>query len=148
MYVLLGPKRMFEQHLYKPLPYGFLYGALAPVAIYILHRVFPESRLKFRLWNVTIFGAAMATFYGNLTAGYISRFIVGYISMKYFYWKRFETWRRYNFLVAAALDAGLNIAIMLLFIFLGSWKVFSMPHWWGNDEANVERCFALPGKNT
>ncbi|KAF2113450.1 sexual differentiation process protein [Lophiotrema nucula] len=147
MYVLVGPKRMFEQHIYKPLPFGFLYGALAPVFIYMLHRAFPKSPLKFRLWNVTIFGAAMGIFYGNLTAGFISRFIVGYISMRYFYWKRVETWRRYNYLVAAALDAGLNIAIMLIFIFLGSWKVVPMPFWWGNNEDNIERCFALPNRN-
>jgi len=73
----------------------------APLALYLLHRAFP--RAKFNLWNVTIFASGMSQFYGNLSTGYISRFIVGYISMRYFYRKRFETWRRYNFQIAAAL---------------------------------------------
>jgi hypothetical protein len=100
-YVLIGPSRLFGEHIYKPLPWSFLFGAGAPLALYLLHRAFP--RAKFNLWNVTIFASGMSQFYGNLSTGYISRFIVGYISMRYFYRKRFETWRRYNFQIAAAL---------------------------------------------
>ncbi|KAF1960739.1 OPT superfamily oligopeptide transporter [Byssothecium circinans] len=142
-YVLIGPKRLFAQHMYKPLPYAFLYGAAAPVLLYGLHRAFPKSKLKFHLWNVTIFGSGVSQFYGNLSTGYISRFIVGYICMFYFYRRRFETWKRYNYLIAAALDAGFNIAMLLMFLFFSSGKVVSMPHWWGNNEESVERCFAL-----
>ena len=142
-YVLIGPKRLFAQHMYKPLPWAFLYGAGAPLILYILHRLFPHA--KFNLWNVTIFGAGMSMFYGNLSTGYISRFIVGYISMRYFYRKRFETWKRYNYAVAAALDAGFNVAMLLMFILFSSGKVVTMPHWWGNNEESVERCFALDG---
>ncbi|CAI6337464.1 unnamed protein product [Periconia digitata] len=142
-YVLIGPKRLFAQHMYKPLPWAFLYGALAPVVLYGLHRAFPKSKLKFHLWNVSIFGAGVSVFYGNLSTGYISRLIVGYICMFWFYRRRFQTWKRYNYLVAAALDAGFNIAMLLMFIFFSSGKVVSMPHWWGNNEESVERCFAL-----
>lgn len=142
-YVLIGPKRLFQQHMYKPLPYAFLYGALAPALIYALHRAFPKSKLKFHLWNVTIFGVGVSVFYGNLSTGYLSRLIVGYICMFYYYRRRFTTWKRYNYLVAAALDAGFNIAMLLMFIFFSSGKVVSMPHWWGNNEESVERCFAL-----
>jgi len=166
-YVLIGPKRLFERAMYKPLPYGFLYGAFAPVVLYALHRAFPKSKLKFHLCksphslppqpphqhsllttlfssgNVTIFGAGMSNFYGNLSTGYISRFIVGYICMRYYFRHRFETWRRYNYLIAAALDAGFNIAMLLMFIIFSSGKVITMPNWWGNNEKSVERCFAL-----
>ncbi|KAF2259850.1 putative oligopeptide transporter [Lojkania enalia] len=137
-YVLIGPKRLFAQHMYRPLPYAFLYGALAPVVLYILHRLFPHSKFKFHLWNVTIFSAGMSNFYGNLSTGYISRFIVGYICMFYFYRKRFETWKRYNYVVAAALDAGFNIAMLLMFIIFSSGKVITMPNWWGNNVNSVE----------
>jgi hypothetical protein len=113
-YVLIGPQRLFAQHMFKPLPYAFLYGAAAPLLLFGLHRAFPKSPLKFYLWNVTIFGAGVSQFYGNLSTGYISRFIVGYICMRYFYRKKFETWKRYNYIVAAALDAGFNIAMLLM----------------------------------
>ena len=142
-YVLVGPKRLFAQHMYKPLPWAFLYGAAAPLVLYLLHRAFPKSKLKFHLWNVTIFGSGISQFYGNLSTGYISRFIVGYICMFWFYRRRFETWRRYNYLIAAALDAGFNIAMLLIFIIFSSGKVITMPNWWGNNEDSVERCFAL-----
>lgn len=48
-YVLVGPKRLFQQHMYKPLPYAFLYGALAPLILFALHKAFPKSKLKFHL---------------------------------------------------------------------------------------------------
>ncbi|OCL12498.1 OPT superfamily oligopeptide transporter [Glonium stellatum] len=140
-YVLVGPGRLFKEHIYKPLPWSFLFGAGAPLVLYLLHRAFP--RAKFNLWNVTVFASGMCQFYGNLSTGYISRFIVGYISMRYFYRKRFETWRRYNFPIAAALDTAFNAAMLLIFIFFSSGKVISMPNWWGNNAKSVERCFAL-----
>ncbi|KAF2442922.1 putative oligopeptide transporter [Karstenula rhodostoma CBS 690.94] len=142
-YVLVGPKRLFSQAMYKPLPYAFLYGALAPFLLFALHKAFPKSKLKFHLWNVTIFGTGMSQFYGNLSTGYISRFIVGYVCMYWFYRHRFQTWSRYNYLVAAAFDAGFNIAMLLIFVIFSSGKVITMPYWWGNNETSVERCFAL-----
>ncbi|KAF2753322.1 OPT superfamily oligopeptide transporter [Pseudovirgaria hyperparasitica] len=143
-YVLVGPKRLFAQHMYSPSPYAFLFGAGAPFVIWSLHKYVPQLKfLKLQLWNVTIFCSGMSVFYGNLSTGYISRFIVGYISMRYFLRKRFETWRRYNFLIAAALDAGFNFALLAMFVIFSSGKVVVMPNWWGNNEQSVERCFAL-----
>ena len=85
----------------------------------------------------------MSQFYGNLSTGYISRFIVGYVCMYWFYRHRFQSWKRYNYLIAAAFDAGFNIAMLLIFVIFSSGKVISMPYWWGNNETSVERCFAL-----
>lgn len=108
------------------------------------HASFPRpSQLMLVEGNVTIFGSGVSQFYGNLSTGYISRFIVGYICMRWYYLRRFETWKRYNYLVAAALDAGFNIAMLLMFIFFISGKVVTMPNWWGNNAESVERCFAL-----
>ncbi|KAJ6509087.1 hypothetical protein DFH09DRAFT_1334297 [Mycena vulgaris] len=44
----LIPKRLFQDPMYKPIPYGFLVGALAPLVIWLLHRKF--KRPKFDLW--------------------------------------------------------------------------------------------------
>ena len=74
-YVILGPDRLFKN--YPVLPYGFLLGAGAPLVLYLLHRLFPKSKLKFHLWNTTVFFSTMSTFYGNLSTGYFSRFIEG-----------------------------------------------------------------------
>lgn len=140
-YVVIGPARLFQEHIYKPLPYGFLFGALAPILFYAAHRAFPRAR--FDLWNLTIFSSAMSYFYGYLSTGSTSRTIVAYVSVYWFYRYRFETWRKYNYLIAAALDAGFNISMLLIFVIFSSGKIIEMPHWWGNNEVSVERCFAL-----
>ncbi|KAK2772340.1 hypothetical protein FQN53_004636 [Emmonsiellopsis sp. PD_33] len=140
-YVVIGPRRLFQEAMFKPLPYGFLFGAVGPIILFLAHRYWPRAR--FDLWNLTIFASAVSYFYGNLSTGFTSRLIVAYLSMYYFYRKRFDVWKRYNYMVAAALDAAFNINLMIIFLAFGSGKVVSMPEWWGNDSRSVERCFAL-----
>ena len=82
-YVLLGPKRLFQIPMFAPIPYGFLLGAGAPVVIYFLHRRFPG--LKFKLWNTTIFFSCMSNFYGNISTGYFSSFVGGFVVMFWAY---------------------------------------------------------------
>ncbi|CCH44240.1 putative oligopeptide transporter 9 [Wickerhamomyces ciferrii] len=140
-YVLVGPSKLFSLSYNKIIPYGFLFGALAPVVIYALHRAFPKG--KFNLWNITVFSSAMSGFYGNLSTGYVSQIIVGTISMFYFFRYRHKLWARYNYLLAAAFDTGFNLSILLIFIFFSAGKQVTMPNWWGNNADSVERCFAL-----
>jgi hypothetical protein len=56
---------------------------------------------------------------------------------------RYNLWARYNYLLAAAFDAGYNLNLLLIFLFFGAGKVVSMPHWWGNNADSSDRCFAL-----
>ena len=140
-YVVLGPTRLFKN--YQVLPYGFLVGALAPVAIYALYKLFPKSKLKFNLWNTTVFFSTMSSFYGNISTGPFSQFVGGTITMFYAYRYKHNLWKKYNYLLAAAIDTGYNLAILLIFIIFASGKTITMPNWWGNNEQSVERCFAL-----
>lgn len=138
-YVVLGPKRLFAN--YPLLPYGFLLGLVAPIVVFLLHKRFPKSIFQFNLWNTTVFFATMSHFYGNLSTGYLSKFIAGTVVMFYVYRRRHKLWRKYNYVVAAGLDTGFNLALSILFI------VFSFgvqaPHWFGNNADNIERCFAM-----
>jgi OPT oligopeptide transporter protein len=122
-------------------PYGFLAGAVIPFFMYALHRKFPRS--KFHLFNPTIFFAGISIFYGNLSTGYLSVFIGGFIVMYWAYRYKYTLWSRYNYILAAAFDAGFNFNMLLIFLFFGAGKIVNMPHWWGNNEKSVERCFAL-----
>ncbi|KAF2133576.1 OPT oligopeptide transporter [Dothidotthia symphoricarpi CBS 119687] len=142
-YAVIGPSRMFSQHVFKPLPWAFLFGTFAPLVLFALHRAFPKSKLKFHLWNTTIFFSGMAVFYGNLSTGYFSAYVGGFIAMYWIFRYHFQVWKRYNYIVAAALDAAFNLNMLLIFLFFGSGKQISMPNWWGNNEDNIERCFAL-----
>lgn len=138
-YVILGPRRLFEK--YPLLPYGFLVGLVTPVLVFLLHCRFPESRLKFRLWNTTVFFSTMSHFYGNVSTGYLSKFIGGTVTMFYAYRYKNALWRKYNYVVAAALDTGFNLSMTVIFVLtaLG----ITAPAWFGNDPRNIERCFAL-----
>ncbi|KAI1462601.1 OPT superfamily oligopeptide transporter [Annulohypoxylon moriforme] len=140
-YVLLGPTRLFRQEQFRPLPYAFLVGAGAPAIIYLLHRLFP--RAKFHLFNTTIFFSGASIFYGNVSTGYFSRFLGGFVVMFWAYRYRYQLWAKYNFILAAAFDAGFNLNMLLIFLIFGSAKVIGMPNWWGNDAGNVEKCYAL-----
>ncbi|EDK46126.1 conserved hypothetical protein [Lodderomyces elongisporus NRRL YB-4239] len=140
-YVVLGPSRLFKN--YPVLPYGFLLGAGAPLVLYAAYRFFPNSKLKFNLWNTTVFFSTLSTFYGNISTGPLSLFIGGTITMFYAYRYKHALWKKYNYLLAAAIDTGYNLAILLIFICFSAGKVILMPNWWGNNELSVERCFAL-----
>ncbi|RUS22850.1 oligopeptide transporter protein [Endogone sp. FLAS-F59071] len=138
-YGLVGPARLFASAIYSPLLWGFLVGAVAPAIIYALHRTFPKAR--FDLWNTTIFFGAMSTWYGNISTGPLSSFIGGFICQFYFFRYRHETWRKYNYLIGAALDTGFNLAVLSIFIFFSSARQIKMPSWWGNDPVSVEKCY-------
>ncbi|CZT46692.1 related to sexual differentiation process protein isp4 [Rhynchosporium secalis] len=142
-YVLVGPQKLFQEPLFKALPYGFLAGVIAPMIIFALHKTFPNSKLKFRLWNTTIFFSCLSGFYGNISTGYTSQFIGSFIVMYWAFRYRYNLWAKYNYILAAAFDAGFNFNMLLIFLFFGSGKVTTMPFWWGNREGSSERCFAL-----
>lgn len=140
-YVLVGPARLFKQDIYRVVPYGFAVGAVAPLIMFGLHKMFP--RAKFHLFNTTIFFSSLTIFYGNISTGYTSSFIGGFVVMYLAFRYRYEMWSRWNYILAAAFDAGFNFNMLLVFLCFGAAKIVDMPHWWGNNEKSTERCFAL-----
>lgn len=140
-YVVLGPSRLFTNYAW--LPYGFLLGIAGPFGIYWLALRFPHSKLQFNLWNTTVFFSTMSTFYGNISTGYLSRFIGGTVTMFYGLRYKHDLWKKYNYISAAALDTGYNLAVVVLFLFITMFPGITFPNWWGNDKDNIERCFAL-----
>lgn len=140
-YVVLGPKVLFSN--YPLLPYGFLMGFVAPLLLFSLYKRFPNSKLNFNLWNTTVFFSSMGKFYGNLSTGYLSKFIGGTITMYWAFNYKNSLWKKYNYILAAAFDTGLNLAVLVLFILMGIYPNLKMPYWWGNNKDNIERCFAL-----
>lgn len=85
----------------------------------------------------------MAHFYGNISTGYLSSLIGGFVVMFWAYRYRYTLWARWNYILAAAFDAGFNFSMLLVFLCFGAGKIVLMPYWWGNEEGSSERCFAL-----
>ncbi|KAF9583377.1 hypothetical protein BGW38_009623 [Lunasporangiospora selenospora] len=79
-----------------------------------------------------------------MSAGIVA-FCFAFLVLRYHH----EWWRRYTFVLAAALDAGTQICNMAIFV------VFSLilkgsvgfPAWFGNDPTNPERCGVGDGYN-
>ncbi|KAK6461376.1 OPT oligopeptide transporter protein-domain-containing protein [Scheffersomyces coipomensis] len=138
-YVVLGPSRLFVN--YPLLPYGFVLGLLAPYILFKLHQRYPSS--NFNLWNTTVFFSSMSRFYGNISTGYLSRFVGGTITMFWAFKYKHSLWKKYNYILAAAFDTGYNLAILIIFLLFSVITTTNMPNWWGNNSQSIERCFAL-----
>lgn len=93
-YAVVGPKALFAEREISILPWSFLVGAGVPPLLYLLHRSFPHLRVD--LWNVSIFFSGLALFYGNVSIGYTSAIIGGYVVMYHFYRCHFNVWRWYS----------------------------------------------------
>lgn len=79
-----------------------------------------------------------------VSAGVVS-FVFAFVVLRY----RHEWWRRYTFVLAAALDAGTqicNMAIFVVFALILKGSV-EFPNWAGNDGSNPERCGVGDGYN-
>ncbi|KAL4784655.1 OPT oligopeptide transporter protein-domain-containing protein [Aspergillus varians] len=139
-YALVGPRKLFASSFFRPILWGFLAGAAAPAVMWVLHKKFPRAR--FDLWNTTIFFASAAVFYGNLSTGPFTAFLVGTFTNFYLYRYRRVFWNKWAYISGAALDTGFNANLLFIFIFLGTTGA-KMVYWWGNNADSVERCFAL-----
>lgn len=64
----------------------------------------------------------MLAFYGNISTGYLTQFLVVTLSMYYFFNFRHKVWRDYNHLTAAAFNTGYNSEVCLMFIIFSSGK--------------------------
>lgn len=141
-FALVGPRKLFASAFFKPILWGFLAGAVAPCLMWVLHRSKRFPRARFDLWNTTIFFASAAVFYGNLSTGPFTTFLVGTFTNFFLYRYRRVFWNKWAYISGAALDTGFNANLLFIFIFLGTTGT-KMVHWWGNNADSIERCFAL-----
>ncbi|KAK3816274.1 MAG: OPT oligopeptide transporter protein-domain-containing protein [Benniella sp.] len=148
----ISPKHLFgEGSIYHFLPYCFLIGVFLPIPFYMMHRTL-EHRLRRFPWQLinTPLICAGASFVPQAPASFVVSagmvaFCFAFLVLRYHH----EWWRRYTFVLAAALDAGSQICNMAIFV------VFSLilrgaikfPSWFGNDDNNVERCGVGDGYN-
>jgi OPT family small oligopeptide transporter len=130
----VGPRRFFAPGaLYNPLLWFFLLGALFPIAIWLLRKyVFPQSTWFSKVHAPLLLGGlnyippASGTNYGSWA-------IVGLIFGLVIKNRQHAWWRRYNFVLSAALDCSVAIAGVLIFfafIYSGATDNFA---WWGTD---------------
>ncbi|KAG0007020.1 hypothetical protein BGZ65_012381 [Modicella reniformis] len=107
------------------------------VPFWLLARKFPNSWVKdinmaaFMLGGGPYPPAGTSIMPTWALIGFIFNFV---IKRKYFGW-----WSKYNYVMSAALDAGVAIAALVIFFALQN-NGIKMPEWWGNNPSSIDQC--------
>lgn len=105
---------------YKWIPLALPIGLLAPLPPYFLARRFPNSPLKFHLWNIPIVAWHIGGLSTGITSSRLSFFIVAFFSQFWLRKYRGSWFLKYNYVLAAGLEGGTQVMVFLLtFIFQG-----------------------------
>ncbi|EOA37544.1 hypothetical protein CARUB_v10011782mg [Capsella rubella] len=133
---LVGPKRIFGRlGNYPALNWFFLGGLIGPVLVWLLQKAFPTKTWISQI-NLPVLLGATAAMPPATSVNFNCWIIVGVI-FNYFVFKYYKGWwQRYNYVLSAALDAGLAFMGVLLYFSL-TMNGISIDHWWG---ANGENC--------
>ncbi|EAU93222.2 glutathione transporter [Coprinopsis cinerea okayama7 len=128
----VSPVRLFSPgQWYSGLLWFFLVGAILPIPFYFLARRFPLS--IWRYINIPIFFASLGAMPPASGINYISWALTGFIFNYVIRRFHFRWWMRYNYILSAALDAGLGIGMIIVFFTLQMPKGGVQLNWWGNE---------------
>ncbi|GMH03050.1 hypothetical protein Nepgr_004889 [Nepenthes gracilis] len=128
---LAGPKRMFGRlGNYNALNWFFLGGALGPFIVWLFHRAFP-SKSWIPLINLPVILGATGNMPPATPLNYNAWIIVGTFFNFFIFRHKKQWWQRYNYILSAALDAGVAFMAVLLYFVLGMQNISLA--WWGTD---------------
>nr|XP_023904412.1 oligopeptide transporter 4-like [Quercus suber] len=128
---LVGPRRIFGPlGNYEAMNWFFLGGAIGPVIVWLLHKSFPKQSW-IPLINLPVLLGATAMMPPATPVNYNAWIIVGTIFNFFIFRYRKQWWQRYNYILSAALDAGVAFMGVLLYLSVGmEGKGLT---WWGTD---------------
>lgn len=128
---LVGPRRIFGPlGNYGALNWFFVGGALGPVLVWLLHRAFP-TQSWIPLINLPVLLGATASMPPATTVNYNSWVLVGTIFNFFVFRYRKQWWQRYNYILSAALDAG--VAFMGVLLYFTLTMEDRTLNWWGTQ---------------
>jgi len=142
---LIGPRRIFgDLGHYSSVNWFFLVGAIAPVFVWLAVKAFPQHEW-IKLVNMPVLIGATAYMPPATAVNYITWIIMGFLSGFVAYRYKPEWWRRHNYILSGALDAGLAFMGVLLYFSLGQHEISL--DWWGNDldGCPLAQCPTAPG---
>jgi hypothetical protein len=118
---------------YNSLLWFFAIGTVSPIPFYFLAR-----RSPFSIWryiNIPVFFSTIGAVPLGSGLNFSSWAIVGFIFNYYIRRFHFRWWMRYNYILSAALDAGVGLSMIIIFAMQypkGGFKI----EWWGNTGKN------------
>ncbi|KAF3435868.1 hypothetical protein FNV43_RR22960 [Rhamnella rubrinervis] len=133
---LVGPKRIFGRHgNYASMNWFFLGGAVGPIIVWLMHKAFPKQSW-IPLINLPVLLGATGMMPAATPLNYNSWVIIGTIFNFFIFRYRKQWWQRYNYILSAALDAGVAFMGVLLYFSLGV-EDKSLT-WWGTKGEHCE----------
>ncbi|RLN04161.1 hypothetical protein C2845_PM13G08130 [Panicum miliaceum] len=136
---VVGPLRMFGRlGNYWQMNYFFLIGLLALLPAWLLQRAYPRSRVLQSV-NLPLIFAGASGLLPARTVNFLMWGRVGFLFNHVVYRRYKAWWMRYNYVLAAGLDAGVAFMGVLTFVALGYFDVDG-PQWWGavpDDRCNL-----------
>jgi OPT family small oligopeptide transporter len=133
---VIGPQRQFSKgQIYYALCIFFLIGLITPVISFVLSKKWPNS--WFRYLNFPVIYNGTGYIPPASAVNYVPWAIVGFIFQYVIRRRHFSWWAKYNYVLSAALDAGVAIAVILIFFCLqypknGEIGINTIQVWWGN----------------
>jgi OPT family oligopeptide transporter len=129
---VVGPKRFFgPDALYHPLAWAFLFGAVSPVALWLMAR--KRRRSIIRRINLPVLFGSLSWIPPATGLNFSTWAVVCYI-FNYVIRRRAPAWwSKYTMTLSAALDSGLAFGLVVVFfgiMYPGVMKGFS---WWGTE---------------
>ncbi|KAG2073818.1 OPT oligopeptide transporter [Suillus decipiens] len=134
---VIGPQRQFSPgQMYSGLLWFFLIGALCPFAAWLISLKWPNSIIRYINFPVIFTGTSYIP--PATAVNYVPWTIVGFIFQYVIRRRHFSWWTKYNYVLAAGLDSGLAVSIILIFFCLqyprnGSIGANNVAKWWGNN---------------
>ncbi|KAL7227651.1 hypothetical protein ACSBR1_022510 [Camellia fascicularis] len=126
---LVGPKRIFGSlGNYSSMNWFFLGGAVGPIIVWLFHKAFPKQSWT-PLINLPVLLGATAYMPAATPVNYNSWILVGTIFNFFIFRYRKKWWQRYNYILSAALDAGVAFMAVLLYLSVGMEN--KRITWWG-----------------
>lgn len=128
---LIGPRRIFgDLGTYAMVNWFFLVGAIAPLLVWLAHRAFPNQEW-ISLINMPVLIGATGQMPPATAVNYSTWILFGFLSGFVVFRYRPDLWKRYNYVLSGALDAGLAFMGVLLYLCLGLENI--SVDWWGNE---------------
>ncbi|XP_048134738.1 oligopeptide transporter 4-like [Rhodamnia argentea] len=142
---LVGPKRIFgAQGNYQAMNWFFLAGAVGPFLVWLLHKAFPDKSW-IPLINLPVLLGATGYMPPATPLNFNAWVLVGTIFNFFVFRYRKQWWQRYNYVLSAALDAGVAFMAVLLYFCLGMEN--KGLNWWGTggEHCDLASCPTAKG---
>lgn len=128
---------------YGFVPYMLLAGLGFPIPFWLLHKKYPK--VGFNLVFTPILVAELGFLSVGINSSVFTSFVLGVFSQYYLRKYRATWFRKYNFLMSAALDGGTSVMVFVYTFAVGggSGTVRPFPTWALNPKGNPDYCQRL-----